>query len=164
MKKKNLNILSVILTVLLISNCIYLAVSNSISEEAVKTNIRNNLLSGFIYDDNGNKTAIFNTILKLTGLDEETVIKLMENETADNIITDVVNSIYDYNLTGDASYKYTPDRIISIVEDNIDKVLSEINYNITTEDRNEAIEYTKNNTDYIIDTIYSTDIGDYKHD
>lgn len=164
MRKVSVVILSIVVGVFIIFDGVYMAIANSLKEESIRSNIKNNLLTGFIYDDNGNKTAIFNTILKLTGLDEETVIKLMENETADNIITDVVNSIYDYNLTGDASYKYTPDRIISIVEDNIDKVLAEINYSITTEDRNEVIEYTKNNTDYIIDTIYSTDIGDYKHD
>ena len=54
-----------------------------------------NLLTGFIYDESGNKTEIFNTILRLTPLDEETVIKLMENETANDILTDIVNSIYD---------------------------------------------------------------------
>ena len=85
----------------------------------------------------------------------------MENETADNIITDIVNSIYDYNLTGDESYKYTNTQIINLVEENIDKVLSEIDYQITAEERQEVIDYTKNNTDYIIDTIYKTDIGDY---
>ena len=86
----------------------------------------------------------------------------MENETADEIITDVVNSIYDYNLTGDPSYKYTKQQVIDIVEDNMDKILIEIDYKITANDRQEVLDYTYNNTDYIIDTIYSTDIGDYK--
>ena len=94
--------------------------------------------------------------------DEETIIKFMENETADNIITDIVNSIYDYNLTGDESYKYTKQQIINLVEDNMDKILKEINYPITSEERQEVLDYTYNNTTYIIDTIYSTDIGDYK--
>lgn len=164
MQKKNLNILTILLITLIVINSLYLAVAHSISEESIKTNIKNDLLSGFIYDDNGNKSEIFYTILKLTKLDEETIIKLMEHETVDEILTDIVNSIYDYNITGDPSYKYTGDRIISIVEDNIDQVLSDIDYNITAEDRDAAIEYTKTHTDYIIDTIYSTDIGDYKHD
>ena len=86
----------------------------------------------------------------------------MENETADEKITDVVNSIYDYNLTGDASYKYTKQQVIDIVEDNMDKILIEIDYKITASDRQEVLDYTYNNTDYIINTIYSTDIGDYK--
>lgn len=164
MKKNIVNTLSIILTICLITTNIYISITKSISPESIKTSIKNNLLSGFIYDDNGNKTEIFKTILELTNLDEETVIKLMENETADEILTDVVNSIYDYNLTGNESYKYTKEKVISTVEDNIDKVMSEINYNLTEQDRNDAIEYTKNHTDYIIDTIYSTDIGDYKHD
>ena len=86
----------------------------------------------------------------------------MENNTANDIITDVVDSIYDYNLTGDSSYKYTKERIINIVETNIDKVLSEINYSITASERTQAINYTRNNTDYILDVIYSIDIGDYR--
>ena len=85
----------------------------------------------------------------------------MENETANDIITDIVDSIYDYNLTKDISYKYTPQKIIDIVEKNIDKVLREIEYNITPQEREEAIKYTKNNTEYILDVIYKTDIGDY---
>ena len=160
--RKTLTILfSIILTLAITTEIIYASISGSITEKQIKESIKNNLLTGFIYDDNGNKTEIFNTILRLTELDEETVIKLMENETADNIITDIVNSIYDYNLTGDESVKYTKEKIISIVEDNIDKVLSEINYNITTQEREDAISYTKTHTDYIVETIYKTDIGEY---
>ena len=161
MKKTIITVLSVLLTITIIAEIAYTSLANSITENKIKESIKENLLTGFIYDDNGNKTEIFNTILRLTKLDEETVIKLMENETADNIITDIVDSIYDYNLTGDATYKYTGSEIIEIVEDNIDKVLSEIDYPITQGERAEAIEYTHNNTDYILDTIYSTDIGDY---
>lgn len=161
MKKISITTLSIILTIAIITEITYTSIANSITETKIKESIKENLLTGFIYDDNGNKTEIFNTILRLTTLDEETVIKLMENETADNIITDIVNSIYDYNLTGDESYKYTGPEIIKIVEDNIDQVLSEINYSITAKERSEVISYTHNNTDYILETIYSTDIGDY---
>lgn len=147
---------------MIIGQITYTSISTSITEKSIRENIKNNLLTGLIYDDNGNKTEIFNTIVRLTTLDEETVIKLMENETADNIITDIVNSIYDYNLTGDESVKYTHEKIISTVEDNMDQVLSEIEYDITPKEREEVIDYTKNNTDYILDTIYSTDIGDYQ--
>lgn len=161
MKKTITALLSVLLTVTIIYTIAYTSISSSITETKIKESIKNNLLTGLIYDDNGNKTEIFNTILRLTKLDEETVIRLMENETADEIITDIVDSIYDYNLTGDESVKYTGAEIIEIVEDNIDKVLSEINYQIKPSDREEALNYTRNNTDYIINTIYSTDIGDY---
>jgi len=161
MKKTVTSILSFLLVITIISEITYTSLANSITEKKIKESIKENLLTGFIYDDNGNKTEIFNTILRLTTLDEETIIKLMENETADKIITDVVNSIYDYNLTGDNSVKYTGAEIIKIVEDNIDQVLREINYPITAKDRAAVINYTKNNTDYILDVIYSTDIGDY---
>lgn len=161
MKKGITTLLSIILTLTIICTITYTSIANSITETKIKESIKNNLLTGLIYDDNGNKTEIFNTIVRLTTLDEETVIRLMENETADEIITDIVNSIYDYNLTGDESVKYTGDEIIDIVENNIDKVLSEIDYPITAQEREETINYTKTHTDYILDTIYSTDIGDY---
>lgn len=161
MKKIITTTLSILLAFTIILEITYTSLSNSITENKIKESIKNNLLTGLIYDDNGNKTEIFNTIVRLTTLDEDTVIRLMENETADGIITDIVDSIYDYNLTGDESVKYTGDEIISIVEDNIDKVLSEINYPITKEEREETITYTKTHTDYILETIYSTDIGDY---
>lgn len=161
MKKIITALLSITLTIAIIFTITYTSISSSITETKIKESIKNNLLTGLIYDDNGNKTEIFNTIVRLTTLDEETVIRLMENETADEIITDIVDSIYDYNLTGDESVKYTGDEIIEIVEDNIDKVLSEIDYPITAKEREETINYTKTHTDYILETIYSTDIGDY---
>lgn len=161
MKDKLIDTISIILTIVLITTNLYISVTKSIAPEQIRTNIENNLLTGFIYDDNGDKTEIFKTILKLTQLDEETVINLMNNPTADEIITDIVNSIYDYNLTNDENYKYTKDQIINIVIDNIDQVMDEINYPLTTLQRNNAIEYTKNNTDYILNTIYATNIGDY---
>lgn len=162
MKKILLSILSFTLGLTIITQITYVSLANSLTSTKIKESIKENLLTGFIYDDNGNKTEIFNTILRLTKLDEETIIKFMENETADNIITDIVNSIYDYNLTGDESYKYTKQQIINLVEDNMDKILKEINYPITSEERQEVLDYTYNNTTYIIDTIYSTDIGDYR--
>ena len=161
--KKILNIcLCILLSFSIIGTTFYVSLSNSITEKQIKESIKKNLLTGFIYDESGNKTEIFNTILRLTPLDEETVIKLMENETANDILTDIVNSIYDYNLTGDDSYKYTPERIIQIVENNMDKVLREIDYPITEKEREETLDYVRTHTDYIIDTIYQTDIGDYR--
>ena len=162
MRKGFMGIFGVMLSIVIVFSSMYYSFANSIDSSVIRESIKSELLTGFIYDDNGNKTEIFNTIVRLTGLDEETVIKLMENETANDIITDVVNSIYDYNLTGDSSYKYTSSEIIEIVRDNIDKVLSEIDYSISSSDRNSAIRWNENNTDYILDVIYSTDIGDYE--
>ena len=162
MKNFIIKSLGFILGLAIIGECCFIAIANSISNDVVRESIKSQLLTGFIYEDDGRKTEIFNTIVRLTKLDEETVIKLMENATANEIITDVVDSIYDYNLTGDISYKYSRERIISIVEDNIDKVLDEIDYYISSNDREEVIRYTRNNTDYILDVIYSTDIGDYR--
>ena len=161
MKKILTSILSILLVASVIIQVTYASLADSITESKIKESIKSNLLVGFIYDDNGNKTEIFNTILRLTTLKEETVIKLMENEKADEIITDVLDSPYDYNLTGDQTYQYTEAEIIQLVEDNMDQILKEINYHITERERREVLSYTKNNTKYIIDTIYSTNIGGY---
>lgn len=145
----------------IIGNVIYFSFASSIREDVIRESIKKELLTGFIYEDDGRKTEIFNTIVRLTHLSEEDVIKLMENETANDIITDFVDSIYDYNLTGDVSYKYTKDRLIEIVDVNFDKVLSEIGYNYSANDKKDVIDYVRDNIDYILDTIYATDIGGY---
>lgn len=162
MKKVFTMICCLILSLSIILEIGYASLSNAITENKVKESVKQNLLTGFIYDKNGNKTEIFNTILRLTTLDEDTVVKIMNNETANDILTDIVNSIYDYHLTGDEQYKYTSKQIIDIVENNMDKVLSEIDYPISEEDRKSVMNYTRNHTDDIIDTIYKTDIGDYQ--
>lgn len=149
------------LVFVIIGDVIYFSFASSIKEDVVRESIKKELLTGFIYEDDGRKTEIFNTIVRLTHLSEEDVIKLMENETANDIITDFVDSIYDYNLTGDVSYKYTKDKLIKIVEENFDKVLSDISYDYSASDRVEAINYVRDNSDYILDTIYATDIGGY---
>lgn len=164
MKKFLISFVSIILVLLVVSLNLFTAVSKSIRSDVIHSNLESKFFNNFIYDDNGNKTEIFKTILKLTTLDEDVVVRLMQHETVDNILTDIVNSIYDYNLTGDKSYKYTRERIIKIVEDNIVTVTNDIDYKLTDKEVNDSIKYTKENTDYIIDTIYSTDIGDYKHD
>ena len=131
--KKILNIcLCILLSFSIIGTTLYVSLSNSITEKQIKESIKKNLLTGFIYDESGNKTEIFNTILRLTP------------------------------LTGNDSYKYTPERIIRIVENNMDKVLREIDYPITEKEREETLDYVRTHTDYIIDTIYKTDIGDYR--
>lgn len=162
MKKVFTMICCLILSLSIILEIGYASLSNAITENKVKESVKQNLLTGFIYDKNGNKTEIFNTILRLTTLDEDTVVKIMNNETANDILTDIVNSIYDYHLTGDEQYKYTSKQIIDIVENNMDKVLSEIDYPISEEDRKSVMNYTRNHTDDIIDMIYKTDIGDYQ--
>ena len=81
-------LLCIILTLLIIIEISYTSIAKAISKQDIKQSIKTNFLTGLMYDNNGNKTEIFNTILELTTLDEETVKKLMENETADEIITD----------------------------------------------------------------------------
>ena len=153
-------IIKVVLILVIVIDVCYFSFANSIRDDVIKESIKSELLTGFIYEDDGSKTEIFNTVVRLTHLSEDDVIRLMENERA-NIITDFVDSIYDYNLTGDDSYKYTGEEVIDIVDNNIDIVLSEIDYYISASDRKEVMDYVRNNTDYILDVIYSTDIGGY---
>ena len=164
MNKTKNTILKTIFIILLIITITYTSISNSITPKSLKTASKSLVKSGLIYNDDNTYTEIFKTIVKLTNLSEEDVLKMLELDYVDTIVTDIVDSIYEYNLTNDESVKYTKEEIIQIVEDNIDNVVKDINYPLSEQDRTEAINYTKNNTDYILDTIYTTDIGNWKKD
>lgn len=162
MRDRVIFVFSVVLVILISFNNIYMAIATGISSSNIYFKVSgDDFFSEFIYDDEGNKTDIFKSILELTTIDEDIVIKLMENDTVDMYLTDIVNSIYDYNLTGDSRYKYTGNKIYDIVEVNIDKVMYEINYYLSDNDRRDVLRYIDNNMDYIISTIYSMDIGGY---
>ena len=164
MSKFKSNLLTTICIILLITTIIYISISNSITTKSLKTTSKNLVQTGLIYNDDNTYTDIFNTILKLTPLTEQQALDMMNLDYVEEILTDIVNSIYDYNLTGDETVKYTKEEIIKLVEDNIVKVTTDINYPLSNQDKIEAINYTKENTDYIIDTIYQTNIGDWKND
>lgn len=164
MSKFKSNLLTTICIILLITTIIYISISNSITTKSLKTTSKNLVQTGLIYNDDNTYTDIFNTILKLTPLTEQQTLDMMNLDYVEEILTDIVNSIYDYNLTGDETVKYTKEKIIKLVEDNIVKVTTDINYPLSNQDKIEAINYTKENTDYIMDTIYQTNIGDWKND
>ena len=164
MSKFKNNLLTTICIILLITTIIYTSISNSITTKSLKTTSKNLVQTGLIYNDDNTYTDIFNTILKLTPLTEQQALDMMNLDYVEEILTDIVNSIYDYNLTGDETVKYTKEEIIKLVENNIVKVTTDINYPLSNQDKIEAINYTKENTDYIIDTIYQTNIGDWKND
>ena len=164
MSKFKNNLSTTICIILLITTIIYTSISNSITPKSLKTTSKNLVQTGLIYNDDNTYTDIFNTILKLTPLTEQQTLDMMNLDYIEEILTDIVNSIYDYNLTGDETLKYTKEEIIKLVEDNIVKVTTDINYPLSNQDKIEAINYTKENTDYIIDTIYQTNIGDWKND
>ena len=164
MSKFKNNLLTTICIILLITTIIYTSISNSITTKSLKTTSKNLVQTGLIYNDDNTYTDIFNTILKLTPLTEQQALDMMNLDYVEEILTDIVNSIYDYNLTGDETVKYTKEEIIKLVENNIVKVTTDINYPLSNQDKIETINYTKENTDYIIDTIYQTNIGDWKND
>lgn len=158
--KKNKTLLTLFTTILTIT-ILYTSINESISKHQIKEYSSTLVKTGLIYNDDNSYTEIFKTIVKLTGLSEEDVKKGLELDYVNKIITDLVNSIYEYNLTHDENVKYSSERIIKIVEDNIDKVTTDINYPLSEKDKKEAINYTENNTDYIIQTIYTTNIGNW---
>ena len=162
MNKHNNNILLTLFIIILLSTIIYTSIANSITPKNLKKASKNLVKTGLIYNEDNTYTDIFKTILKLTPLTEEQVLKLMNLDYIKEELEKIVNSIYEYNLTSDENIKYSKEKIISLVENNIDKVTKEINYTLTEKDRKEAIEYTKNNTEYIINTIYQTNIGNWK--
>lgn len=164
MSKFKNNLLTTICIILLITTIIYTSISISITTKSLKTTSKKLVQTGLIYNDDNTYTDIFNTILKLTPLTEQQALDMMNLDYVEEILTDIVNSIYDYNLTGDETVKYTKEEIIKLVENNIVKVTTDINYPLSNQDKIEAINYTKENTDYIIDTIYQTNIGDWKND
>lgn len=162
MKKLKKNILTSIFIILLITTIIYTSISNSITTKSLKTASTNLVKSGLIYNDDNTYTDIFNTILKLTPLTEEQVLKLMQLDYVEKELTEIVDSIYEYNLTNNNDVKYSKERIINLVTDNIEKVTKDIDYPLSANDKEEAIKYTKENTNYIIDTIYQTNIGNWR--
>ena len=83
--RKTLTILfSIILTLAITTEIIYASISGSITEKQIKESIKNNLLTGFIYDDNGNMINKPDVILKKGVLGEYTIADI------DKIFTDKV--------------------------------------------------------------------------
>ena len=160
-KSKNI-ILTILLSISLLTTILYTSISNNITRKSIKTASSAVVASGLIYNDDNTYTDIFKTIVKLTDLSEEQVLKMMKLDYVEKILTDIVNSVYEYNLTQDESVKYSKEQIIKITEDNITNVTNDIDYPLSENDLNEAIKYTKNNTDYILETIYQTNIGNWK--
>ena len=162
MKKSKNIILTILLSISLLTTILYTSISNNITRKSIKTASSAVVASGLIYNDDNTYTDIFKTIVKLTDLSEEQVLKMMKLDYVKKILTDIVNSVYEYNLTQDESVKYSKEQIIKITEDNITNVTNDIDYPLSENDLNEAIKYTKNNTDYILETIYQTNIGNWK--
>lgn len=164
MKNIKNTLLTSIFIILLSTTIIYTSISNSLTKSSLKSASRTLVKTGLIYNDDNTYTDIFNTILKLTPLTEQQAIDMVNLDYVEEILTDIVDSIYEYNLTGDETVKYKNEEIIKLVEDYIVQVTTDINYPLSETDRLEAIKYTHENIDYIMDTIYATDIGDWKSD
>lgn len=154
-------ILLILLSISIIITITYTSISSSITNESLKEISNNIVKKGIIYNDDNTYTEIFKTIVKLTNLNEEDIKRALNLDYVNEIVIDIVNSIYEYNITGNSEVKYTKERIINIVKENLNKVAKDINYNLTEKEEKDIIKYTKDNINYIIDTIYNTNIGSW---
>ena len=155
-------ILLVLLSISVITTITYTSISSSITTKNLKEASRNVVRNGIIYNDDNSYTEIFKTIVKLTTLSENEVENALKLDYVDEIVTDIVNSIYEYNITGNDNVKYTKERIIKIVEDNTERIANDINYNLSEKEKKDVFKYTRENTDYILNTIYNTNIGNWR--
>lgn len=155
-------LLLILLSISIITTIIYTSISSSITTSNLKEASRSIVKSGLIYNDDNSYTEIFKTIVKLTTLSENDVENALKLDYVDEIVTDIVNSIYEYNITGNDNVKYTKERIIKIVEDNTERIANDINYNLTEKEKRDVFKYTRENTDYILNTIYNTNIGNWR--
>ena len=151
----------ILLSISIIITITYTSISSSITNESLKEISNNIVKKGIIYNDDNTYTEIFKTIVKLTNLNEEDIKRALNLDYINEIVTDIVNSIYEYNITGNSEVKYTKERIINIVKENLNKIAKDINYNLTEKEEKDIIKYTKDNINYIIDTIYNTNIGSW---
>ena len=154
-------LLLILLSISIIITITYTSISSSITNESLKEISNNIVKKGIIYNDDNTYTEIFKTIVKLTNLNEEDIKRALNLDYVNEIVTDIVNSIYEYNITGNSEVKYTKERIINIVKENLNKVAKDINYNLTEKEEKDIIKYNKDNINYIIDTIYNTNIGSW---
>ena len=69
----------------------------------------------------------------------------MENENINESISEIVSSVYNYNLTGNEDYKLSEEVIVSMIEDNIDELASINNQDITEEEKEEILKYVREN-------------------
>ena len=155
-------LLSILLSISIIITIIYSSISTSINTKSLKETSRNFVKNGIIYNNDNTYTEIFNTIVKLTTLNEEYIINALKLDYVNDIITDIVNSIYEYNITGNENVKYTKEKIIQLIEESLEKIAKDINYNLNNNDKENILKYTKENIDYIINTIYNTNIGNWR--
>lgn len=160
--KKIITIFISIITVLLISiTSIYLAITKSLSEESINNNIKNNMFSSDT-SENGDNSNLFKNIIEENIDKENPLSKIAESPTATDILSDVVESVYNYNLSGDDNYKYTEEEIVTIVENNIDEISKELDYELSDQEKEEILEYVKDNAKSLIDVIYDINIGEYR--
>ena len=162
MRKFLVVVISIITVLVLSSTILYISITNSLSEKSINNNVKENLVKDFMYDDNGNNSELFNEIIDNSDIDRDTLNKIMENENINESISEIVSSVYNYNLTGNEDYKLSEEVIVSMIEDNIDELAGINNQEITEEEKEEILKYVKDNSKELVDSLYGLNIGDYR--
>ena len=134
MKKVFTMICCLILSLSIILEIGYVSLSNAITENKVKESVKQNLLTGFIYDKNGNKTEIFNSFnikkyfASIEDFAKETKVKfeyMINKELVFFRFFD--NEILTKPITNDKEtkeYMYKYYRIIEFMSEFIEKIVN----------------------------------------
>ena len=87
-------ILLILLSISIIITITYTSISSSITNESLKEISNNIVKKGIIYNNDNTYTEIFKTIVKLTNLNEEDIKRALNLDYVNEIVIDIVNSIY----------------------------------------------------------------------
>lgn len=154
--------ISIITTLILSFTILYISITNSLSEKSINNNVKDNFVENIMYDDNGNNSELLDEIINNSGIDKDTLNKIMENDNIRGTINEIVGSIYNYNLTGNDDYKLSEDAIVNMIESNIDEIANISGEEINEEEREEILKYVRENSKDLVDSIYSINTGDYR--
>lgn len=151
MVKKIFNVLLVIVLVIsTFSLILFGTLKLSISKNGIKRMI--NTVSKEMLKDESAMNNVKKELSDELDLDVEMVDYIMKSDTAQNVISEVVDKVISYNL-GDAK-KMTSEDIYDIANDNIDEIAKETGYKLTDSEKRELLDEIKDNSKVLIESLY----------
>ena len=149
--KKFFNIILVILLIIIEFSTILLVVSkHTITKENINK-IFNSTTESLLNDDNV-KNNIIDTLSKETSIDKTFIKNTLESKTAKKVLSEITNSVIEYNLGN--KEKLSKDEINNLIDNNIDDVIEETNYNISDSEKEKLVNDIKKNSDKILERLY----------
>ena len=149
--KKFFNVILVILLIIIEFSTILLVVSkHTITKENINK-IFNSTTESFLNDDNV-KNNIIDTLSKETSIDKTFIKNTLESKTAKKVLSEITNSVIEYNLGN--KEKLSKDEINNLIDNNIDDVIEETNYNISDSEKEKLVNDIKKNSDKILERLY----------